>query len=99
MIRARTALVAAVVGALLLMAAASAGGSTPGSGSVTVPSTTGQTVTDSWTGTILPASHGTSDCNTVAGDPSVDHHLITVTVPAGIYSTLNAFFTFSTSWT
>src|SRR6266496_2307466 len=99
MIRARTALVAAIVGALLLMAAASAPGSTPGSGSVAVPSTTGQTVTDSWTGTILPASHGTSNCNAVSGDPTVDHHLTSVTVPSGIYSTLDAAFRFSISWT
>jgi hypothetical protein len=101
MTRVRTALVLlAGIGALLLLGTASAPGSTPAAATVTVPSSAGQTVTDSWSGTILPASHPASDCSTAgSADPTVDHHLITINVPSGIYSTLNAFFTFSITWT
>ena len=63
------------------------------------PSTVGQSATVSWTGTIPPGSHGTSDCATVSGDPTVDHHGIELTVPAGIYSSVTASFSFSITWT
>lgn len=72
--------------------------STPSSQSVTVP-TTGST-TLNWTGTIPAGSnHANSTCATVPSDPSVDNHNIAVTVPAGLYSTSTATFTFKITWT
>jgi hypothetical protein len=83
--------------ALALAVASSA--STPASQSVTVPSSAGQTATVSWTGSIPPGSHPTNDCAPVSGDPTVDHHALQVTVPSGAYSTVNASFSFSITWT
>src|SRR6266850_1005611 len=73
--------------------------STPGTDSITVPSTIGQTVFVTWTGTIPPGSNATSNCAALADTPAVDQHNSTVNVPAGIYSTLDAQFTFKITWT
>jgi len=73
--------------------------STPATDSITVPSTIGQTVTVTWTGTIPPSSNPASNCVTVAGTPLSDQHVSTVIVPAGVYSTLAAKFTFKITWT
>jgi hypothetical protein len=71
-------------------------GSTPATSSVTVPSTAGQTVTDTWTGTILPGVNATSSC---AGFEAVsDQHVITINVPPGTYDTIDARFRFSITW-
>ena len=88
-------LVAAV--ATVATVAAVAPGSTPPTGTVTVPTTAGQTVTDNWTGTIPTGSNPTSDCS---GLPStaVDEHDITVNIPSGAYDSIDATFAFSITW-
>src|SRR5260370_5400315 len=68
------------------------------SSSITVPSSAGQTVTVTWTGEIPALVNGTSDCAHLADTPVVDQHLPTINVPAGIYNTVNAKFTFNISW-
>src|SRR3989442_6025535 len=77
------------VAALLVVLAA-----TPPTSNVTVPSTIGQTVSVTWTGTIPPGSSPTSNCTALADTPGADQHNSTVTVPAGIYNTLDAQFIF-----
>ncbi len=72
--------------------------STPPSSSVTVPSTVGQTVTDTWTGSIPPFANATSNCAPFAGTAVVDQHVVTLNVPAGIYDTLQANFVFNITW-
>ncbi|HEX7298419.1 MAG TPA: sialidase family protein [Solirubrobacteraceae bacterium] len=81
----------------LMVATGSTQASSPPAGTVTVPSTTGQTATDRWTGTIPPGANPTSDC--FGGTSVADEHVVTVTVPSGVYSNLTAQFTFSISWT
>ena len=71
--------------------------STPPDGSVTVPSATGQTVTHTWTGTILPGANATSNCAGVPAELS-DRHSVSVTVPSGAYDSLKAVFTFRIEW-
>jgi hypothetical protein len=92
----RRLLLAFVVVAALL-AAAVASGSTPPTSSVTVPTAAGQTVTDTWTGSIPPGTNPTSSC---AGLPAVlvDEHVVTINVPAGAYDTIDAAFKFTISW-
>src|ERR1700730_10205295 len=84
------------VAALLVMLSFA---STPPTSNVTVPSTIGQTVTVTWTGTIPPGSSPTSSCAALVDTPAADQHNSTVTVPAGIYSTLAAQFVFKITWT
>src|ERR1700731_1523379 len=72
--------------------------STPATSNITVPSSSGQTVTVTWTGQIPALVNGTSDCAHFADTPAVDQHLPTITVPAGVYNTVNAKFTFNISW-
>ncbi|MEY2485869.1 MAG: hypothetical protein QOH39_1517 [Verrucomicrobiota bacterium] len=72
--------------------------STPPTSNITVPSTTGQTVTVTWTGQIPALVNGTSDCANLADTPVVDQHLPTITVPAGVYNNVNAKFTFNITW-
>src|SRR5437588_6373602 len=73
--------------------------STPATDSITVPSTAGQTVSVTWTGTIPVLNNNTSDCSApFAGTPLVDQHVSTVVVPAGVYSTVDAYFKFKISW-
>ena len=88
-------LVAAVATVATVVAVAP--GSTPPTGSVTVPTTAGQTVTDDWSGTIPIGTNPTSDCS---GLPSsaVDEHDITVNVPSGAYDSIDATFAFSITW-
>lgn len=72
--------------------------SDPPTSVITVPSSVGQTVTVTWTGEIPPLVNGTSDCANLADTPLVDQHMPTVNVPAGIYSTVKAKFTFNIIW-
>src|SRR5258706_210499 len=72
--------------------------STPATSSVAVPSNSGQKVVINWTGSIPPLVNGSSDCSKLADTPAVDQHVSTVNVPAGIYNSLNAKFTFNISW-
>src|SRR4051812_25626714 len=72
--------------------------STPPTSSITVPSTTGQTVSVTWTGVVPALANPSSDCANLADTPAVDQHLPTITVPAGVYNNINARFTFTISW-
>src|SRR5690242_13390570 len=72
--------------------------SNPGSSTITVPSAPGQTVVVNWSGSIPPLANGTSDCSKLADTPAVDQHVSTITVPTGIYNSLNAKFTFNIKW-
>ena len=79
----------------ILVLAGTASASNPPSGFVTVPTTSGQTASNSWIGTIPVGSNPTSDCN---GFPQSDSHVITINAPAA-YTTVDAEFRFSISWT
>lgn len=72
--------------------------SNPAMSNIAVPSTSGQMVVINWTGSIPPLVNGTSDCSRLADSPAVDQHVSTVNVPAGIYNSLNAKFTFNVTW-
>src|ERR1043166_6249406 len=72
--------------------------SNPATSSITVPSTAGQAVVVNWTGSIPPLVNGTSDCSRLADTPAVDQHVSTINVPAGIYNSVNAKFTFKITW-
>ncbi len=72
--------------------------SDPATSNISVPSTTGQTVTVTWTGSIPPLTNATSDCAALADTPAVDQHVSSVNVPNGLYNTINAKFTFRISW-
>jgi uncharacterized repeat protein (TIGR01451 family) len=72
--------------------------STPASSSATVPTSAGQTITDTWTGSIPAGTNPSSNCGPLAGTPAADQHLVTVNVPAGVYETLQANFTFNITW-
>jgi hypothetical protein len=98
MLRGRKASAALVFLTALLIGVGISAASTPPNGSVTVPASAGQTVMDSWTGSIPAGSNPTSDCDGIP-DALIDHHQIQVNVPVGIYSTLKAQFAFSISWT
>jgi hypothetical protein len=72
--------------------------SSPPTSSITVPSTSGQTVKVTWTGSIPPLVNATSDCTNFADTPVVDQHLPTINVPAGVYNSVKAKFTFNIKW-
>jgi hypothetical protein len=73
---------------------------TPASGSLTVPTTVGQTRTVHWTGTIAPGANPTSDCQGPSGPlPTSDVETVSISVPATAYQNVNASFTFSIHWT
>lgn len=73
--------------------------SSPATSNITVPSTVGQTVSVTWTGTIPPGSSPNNNCVALADTPGADQHLSTVTVPAGLYNTIGAQFSFKINWT
>src|SRR5207245_11003950 len=90
--------------ALFIVVAGMVGGaavlqaSEPPTQDVSVPAA-GQTSSLSWTGTIPVATHASSDCSTLpAQDPTIDHHAITIHVPAAEYTGLKTTFTFSIAW-
>jgi hypothetical protein len=60
---------------------------------VTVPTSAGQTVTVTWTGTVLPGANPGSDCSgaAISGDP----HDIALAVPAGTYGQVSVLATAS----
>jgi hypothetical protein len=94
-LRTAVAFVLCALGAMLAMFSFA---STPPSSTITVPSSSGQTVTVTWTGMIPALVNGTSDCANLADTPAVDQHLPTISVPAGVYNTVNAKFTFNITW-
>src|ERR1043166_3939111 len=73
--------------------------STPPTSNITVPSTIGQTVSVTWTGTIPPLANASSDCTALADLPAADTHTTTINVPPGAYNTVTAHFTFNITWT
>ena len=87
-----------ILAALTGAGGGTANASTPPGGNITVPTSVGQTVTDTYRGTIPAGSNATSDCKSLADTPAVDQHSETIKVPAGVYNTLNAEFTFSVTW-
>jgi hypothetical protein len=84
------------VGTLLVMLSFA---SSPPADNVTVPSTIGQTVTKTWTGTIPVLTNASSDCTVLADSAVADTHTSTIIVPAGVYNTVSAQFTFNIAWT
>jgi uncharacterized repeat protein (TIGR01451 family) len=90
-----------LVGIVALLASAGAPASTPSSSSVTVPTSVGTTVRDTpaWTGTAPAGTNTSSDCTPPAATAPTDEHTIAVTVPAGVYNTLDATFKFNITWT
>ena len=85
----------AIVGAIALLAAGASFASTPPSSSLTVPTTAGQTVSSTWTGTINPGVNATSSCS---GFETVsDSHEVNITVPDPSYAT-PAIFRFTITW-
>jgi|GEM_PF-2134367 len=97
--RRKTALGAALLLAALAVIVGSAPASTPPTSAVAVPTTVGQTVTDTWTGTIPIGSVNPASTCDAATPVTEDTHAVTVTVPANVYTTLRAEFTFSIEWT
>jgi hypothetical protein len=87
-----------VILACLGLSVGVAGASVPASHTVTVPSAAGQTVTITWSGTI-PASAGPTNSCTPLPAALTDPHDVTVNVPAGLYNTVTAQFTFQITWT
>jgi uncharacterized repeat protein (TIGR01451 family) len=85
-----------VLSVVFLLVVGSAGASSPPTSSVTVPSTAGQTVTDTWTGTIPPGANATSSCS--GFELVSDQHVVTINVPAGTYDTIDANFKFTITW-
>src|SRR2546425_10854948 len=99
MLKFATAFGAVVLSAMLLFAVGPVGASTPATSSVTVPSTVGQTVTDTWTGALPPGTNATSDCSPFVDNSTLaDQHSVTVNVPAGAYNAVQANFTFNITW-
>ncbi len=90
-----TAFTLCTAGALLAVFSVA---STPTTSTITVPSFVGQTVTVTWTGTIPPLVNGASDCTNFADTAVVDQHMPNIIVPAGVYNSVNAKFTFNISW-
>lgn len=99
MLRRKTSLLALGLLSGLVLVVGLAAAASPPSSTVTVASTVGQTVTVTWSGTIPPLANASSDCAALANTSAVDRHEATVNVPAGLYNTLDAQFTFSISWT
>ncbi|MEY2531287.1 MAG: hypothetical protein QOI96_1372, partial [Verrucomicrobiota bacterium] len=69
--------------------------SNPPTSSISVPTTTGQQVKVTWTGTIPPLVNGTSNCANLADTALADQHMPTIVVPAGAQK---AKFTFNIQW-
>src|SRR5688500_13492053 len=89
--------VAALIARSSLLRTAEA--SSPATSNITVPSTVGQTVSVTWTGTIPPGSSPNNNCVALADTPAADQHVSTVALPAGIYNALGAKFSFKITWT
>jgi hypothetical protein len=93
----RSFVLAAACLSLLVASGVPAAASTPPIGAVTVSSVDGGTVTHTWTGTILPGANASSNCSSLPEALS-DVHTVTIGVPAGLYTSLGADFTFRITW-
>src|SRR6266480_5588449 len=69
--------------------------SDPPTSTISVPTTIGQQVKVTWTGTIPPLVNGTSNCANLADTALADQHMPTIVVPAGAQK---AKFTFNIKW-
>ena len=85
-----------VLSASLVMAL-SVSASPPSLHIVTVPSSAGATVTDTWTGTAPVAAHPASTCFP-GGTPLQHEHPVEVRAAAGTYDLVHASFKFHISW-
>lgn len=83
---------------VLLALTVSPSASTPATSSMTVPTTSGQTVSDSWAGSAAVGTNPASACAPVSTSP-VDDHALTLVVAPGTYDAVNAAFTFQINWT
>lgn len=83
---------------LILAMPTMAAASVPATGTVTVPTSAGVTVTESWTGAAPPATFAGSTCFP-GGSPLVDEHAVTIAVAPGTYDAVNARFAFNITWT
>ncbi|HXF97982.1 MAG TPA: hypothetical protein VNJ46_05145 [Gaiellaceae bacterium] len=94
--RLATALAAGSIALAALLLAGAGVASTPPSSTLTVPSSPGQTVTATWTGTIPAGANPTSSC---AGFETLsDRHEVTIQVPPGTYDVVDAAFRFTIEW-
>jgi hypothetical protein len=84
------------VAALLVMLSFA---SMPPADSITVPTTIGQTVSVTWTGTIPPLTNASSDCSLLVDTPAADTHTTTINVLPGTYDSVSARFVFKITWT
>lgn len=82
--RARHVLVLLAVASLVLSASVPA---TLALGELTVPTSPGDTVTVSWSGTVLPGVNADSECGAVT-DLGADRHTETIVVPQGAYDSV-----------
>ena len=73
-------------------------GSTPASQDVAVPTTDGQVVTLTWTGTSPAGTAGAGSTCAGAAGITQDEHLVNLTVPAGAYNTVNVSAEFRIDW-
>ena len=93
--RAFGVLAAGLAAGVVLFAAGASVAANPPESTVTVPTAGGQTVTTTWTGTILPGANPSSSCS---GFEAVsDQHAVTIEVPDPGYS-VPAIFKFIIQW-
>lgn len=91
---------APLLGFVLLLVgllAVPASASDPPSHQLTVPTTPGETVTVTWTGTVLPGANPTSECG-LPTDVGQDTHEIQLTVPEGTYDDVTVLTTATISY-
>jgi hypothetical protein len=84
--------------ALMVAVPASTAASTPATSTVSVPTSAGATVTDTWTGSAPAGTFPDSTCFP-GGTLLVDEHAVTIAVAPGTYDLVNATFTFDITWT
>jgi len=72
--------------------------SNPPTSNVTVPGSGGQKIEVTWSGEIPAGASATSDCSNLADTPLADQHVSTINVPANLYNSVNAKFTFHIEW-
>jgi len=78
-----------------LIAVVSVYASTPASNDVTAPTVAGQSVTVTWTGSVVPGSAGAAGSCPAAVS---DGHVINLTIPAGAYDNVNLRAVFRIEW-
>jgi hypothetical protein len=96
--RTGVALLLLVAGAITALTSGSEA-ATPAQQSVTAPTTPGQTVTRTWTGTIPGASDGAGTSSCKGRTVGVDRAGIHIDVPAGAYDKVDLQFKFTITWT